>query len=925
MAGEIAKRKTIENQLRDSTSRFRTLFDASPDSISIVDEKQRFIDCNQATLTMFGISSKEEYLQLGPSDISPELQLGNELSSSLAPKMIEVAVKETSHRFEWKCKRLDNQEVFDTEVILSSVFLNEKHHVYAVVRDITNRKLAEEQIEKAREIAEEATRAKSEFLANMSHEIRTPMNAIIGMAHLALRTELDAKQLDYLSKIQGSGQHLLGIINDILDFSKIEAGKLDIETVDFDLGEVLDNVSALIGSKSSEKNLELLFDIETDLPPVLIGDPLRIGQVIINYSNNAVKFTEEGQIIVRVRKEADMDDGILLRFEVQDSGIGLTQEQIDRLFQSFQQADTSTTREFGGTGLGLAISKSLAERMGGNVGVESQPGKGSTFWFTAQLGVGEAKGRVHAIEPDLRNRRALVVDDNPQARHIISEMLTSMTFKVEGVPSGEEAIARLQAADSSEPFDIVFIDWKMPPGIDGIETIRRIAAMKLKNKPKPIMVTAYGRAEVIEEAHNAGIHITLVKPVTPSHLHDAALYALRGEGDWTKTTASQASVTEGLDLSSIQSARILLVEDNEINQQVAIELLQDAGFYVDLAEDGQVGVDKVRVNSYDLILMDMQMPVMDGITATLEIRGDVRFGDLPIVAMTANAMAGDRDRCLAAGMNDHVAKPIAPVALFKTLLEWIPPSERKAPPAVNAGHTLSGEERDEGRVKQTGGFGRLEQIEGLDTVAGLQSVAGKRDFYEKMMRQFCDSDQAHAIDTTKELLAEEDGEGAERAAHSLKGVAGTLGAVELERRAQGLEAAISGEEEVDAHLNTVQEELDRLLPLIREALGGEISDADTAMEDVVLSSETLEKLPQLLQNIEAFQERVDELKATLTINDIEDFAGEVLALAESAGYSPLISWATRLAEATSMFDMVTMSATLDQFSSQIDDIQQAQA
>jgi two-component system sensor histidine kinase/response regulator len=558
--------------------------------------------------------------------------------------------------------------------------------------------------------------------------------------------------------------------------------------------------------------------VDPSAPRALRGDPLRISQIVINYANNAVKFTEQGEIVIRVRLEAESGDDLQVRFEVRDTGIGLTPEQQGLLFQSFQQADASTSRKYGGTGLGLAICKRLAELMGGAVGVESAAGRGSTFWFTVPLGRGAGEARLLQPSPDLRNRRALVVDDNATAREVLGGMLAYLTFRADTATRGEDALDRVAAADrAGEPYDVVFLDWSMPGGIDGIETGRRIAALPLKARPRLVMVTAYGRAEVIQEASEAGIQATLVKPVSPSLLFDTVIEAFGA----ARAPGSAAPVPTVLpDLAPLKGLQVLLVEDNELNQLVATELLRNAGLEVEVAENGQVAVERVGQRRYDLVLMDMQMPVMGGEEATRRIRQRFPIGQLAILAMTANAMAGDRERCLAAGMNDHVAKPIEPSDLFGKLLQWRPQGAAGRAPSRTAAEAANG-------PTPTPGPGGLDGIAGLDVKAALGRMMNDRSMYERLLRKFAWGESAATAATITAQLGRGELADAQRAAHTLKGSAGMLGAVELQARAAVLESALKQQQpegEVRAATARLAEELARLVEALRAALpqpGGE--------------------------------------------------------------------------------------------------------
>ncbi|HVY07209.1 MAG TPA: response regulator [Burkholderiales bacterium] len=684
-------------------------------------------------------------------------------------------------------------------------------YVNLVVEDITERKRIEAGLQKARREAEEGTRAKSEFLANMSHEIRTPMNAIIGLSYLTLQTGLSGKQRNYIEKVHRSAENLLGIINDILDFSKIEAGRLEIESTDFRLDTLLDGAANLIGMAAQHKGVELMFRLQPDLPMALVGDSLRLNQVLCNLGNNAVKFTDSGgEVVIEVGMLWQSATEVLMRFAVRDTGIGMTLEQQSRLFQSFSQADASTTRKYGGTGLGLAICKRLTELMGGQISVQSSVGAGSTFSFTARLGLQQDAARLSTVAPEhLKSLRVLVVDDHATARDIIQTSLAGFGFHSEQAASGPDAITMLEQAQGRDPYGVVLMDWKMPD-MDGMQVIHELQNRHDLVLPKTIVLSAHGVEEAREAAKGLPVAGFLSKPVTPSTLLDSIMRALSGvEVREPRAPVQPAAVPAN---TRLRGARVLLVEDNEINRELAHDMLVGSGIAVEIAVNGQEALDRLARESFDGVLMDCQMPVMDGYTAARLIREQERFRTLPVIALTANAMTGDREKVLEAGMNDHIPKPVDVDVMLEVMARWIRPGRRAAPAGAATSESAN-----------------LPAIEGIDTAAGLAGVRGNAALYRRLLVKFRDSFSDFA-EQFRNAQQDPDTSAARRCAHTLKGVAGSLGAKQVQRDAGELEIACAEHftiEAIERRLATVVTSLTPVMYALG-ALESEPANADQA-------------------------------------------------------------------------------------------------
>jgi two-component system sensor histidine kinase/response regulator len=678
----------------------------------------------------------------------------------------------------------------------------------------------------AKQAADAASQAKTDFLANMSHEIRTPLNAILGITRLALRNPLSLEQKGRLDKVMHSAAHLLGIINDILDFSKIEAGKLTLERVPFEMPDVIDNVVTMVADKAADKGLELITDIAPDVPLSLMGDPLRLSQILVNFATNAVKFTQHGEVVVYLRVDSRHDQRVRLRIGVRDTGVGIPPDKVGLLFNSFEQADISTSREYGGTGLGLAITQRLVKLMHGEVGASSVEGVGSDFWCVVSLDTLKAPAVRGAVPQQIMGNRALVVDDQATARDVLVELLREMGLDALGVESGDLALQRVASADrAGAPFAWVFLDWFMPT-MDGMETARRLRGLNLHMPPHVVIASALAADDVKPKALTLGIVDVLTKPVSISNV--MRLFKRHGSAEDREPEDALRIGTEGM--RSAMGARILLVEDLEFNREVAVGLFDQMGLglKVDCAENGKIALDRMAEKRYDAVFMDMQMPVMDGLAATRAIRGNPAWNDIPVIAMTASVMDTDLQRCRDAGMCDAVIKPVEPFKLRDAIKKWVvaaSPSTEAGNPAPTRPKSQSGTSTASTNpsVKASeDALPNLNDIPGLDAEVGLGFVMGKRDVYCRVLRQFAHTN-ARMPAAMQSALDTSDLREVGRLAHALLGTAAMIGAKEVVRVTRSMETLTSAAEpdiaaiteavaQLATHLQPLLDAITRLLP-----------------------------------------------------------------------------------------------------------------
>ncbi len=879
---EITRRKQIEMELEKNHRFLAGMTDAMGEGVYALDSNGICTFVNKEATRLFGYRAEELIGKNLHNLVHFQTEDGTPVLEEQCPTRKSIKRNQIYRSFNEFFTHKDGTLFSGSIVAVPLLEHGKMVGSVAVFQDISERRRQEAELAEARDEATRAAKAKSEFLANMSHEIRTPMNAVIGMTHLIQQTELTRKQTDYIEKISNASKTLLGIINDILDFSKIEAGKLDIEAEPFQLSGTLDNLTTLVSGNVQAKGLELLIAIDSDVPDGLIGDALRLGQVLTNLSSNAVKFTEQGEILIRVNLVEKNDTQVKLKFTVSDTGIGMTEAQVAKLFQSFSQADASTTRKYGGTGLGLAISKQLVELMGGEIHVESTPGEGSRFIFTSVFGLGADTGPVRqSVSSDLSGIPVLAVDDSAVAREIIEQMTRDLSFNVHCASGGRDAVEAVRAADrAGTPFKIVFMDWKMPE-MNGLEASRTILSDRsLDAPPKIVMVSAYDFDVMLGGTDGLEISAFLSKPVSPSSLLDASMMALGHHG--LKEHSLSDSDNNLRPVSGREGARILVVEDNEINQQVVKELLEIAQMVVVTVNNGREAVDLISSSSdrFDAVLMDIQMPVMDGYQATRLLRNSVNNADLPIIALTANASVADQDKAYAAGMNGYVIKPIDPKQLYETLGRWVKLSD------------TTGVISDKPKELNTES---LPALPGFKVEQALSRVGGRVSSYLNLLAMFVDN-RSDAVSEIRVALEQGDHESAVRTAHTLKGVAGNLGASDLEHLAQRAETALNANERPIEPLLT---ELEDLLQLTVEQIRKNALQTDQlATPHRAISFEELSVKLTALKNL---LENYD--------SEAEDLLDEIIS---QSGRSKLSTDLSLMQKSLKMFDFDGASEILQQ-------------